>query len=414
MLTRGWIVPLCIGLTLGCGSDKKDDDKGSKEPPPGESKPSGTPTASAIDAGGTAKTPATKAPPEQKKPTKKQLKTFRQHLAEGRRLAKAGTYAEAIAMFDKAVEIEPGNARAWSELGFAHYKVDANDESIAASRMSMRLAKDPRVKAASGYNLGLAFEAADKRDRARAVYRDSLELRPNQTVLDRYRKVGGTTEVWAEQPTCGATPTNEKSLCDCFIAAAGELDEPEQTQCIPLYQPGDFFVFWVGPINTVRDRGWLDGYLGRKVGGELQLLARVVSDAWYGPKIIEDYELHTTEKTTAGGKTVWRIDGTYVRGDDEVMMFVETSKQRRTTFCIDDGTRPKCSIGFTTGGSWTATIGPHDIDDTDNHTWFKDEYGGKPPVSWEYSLDVTLGDDGTVTTKATKGLGSFSAAYALW
>ena len=410
---------VCVGLAMGCGGKKDDSgsvgegttDKGGDKTKTGD--PATNTALAPTDAGANAK-PKVEAEPRTK-PTKKQLKNFRQHLAEGRSLAKAKKYDEAIAMFEKALTFEPENARAWSELGFARYKVLAIEKSIEASEASIRLAKDPRVKAASGYNLGLALEASKKPDEARRVYLESLEMRPNQTVLDRYKKVGGTSEVWAFAPTCGAAPVTEAELCKCFVDAAGELEEPEETTCIPGLEAGDeFFVYWVGPVNTHRDRGFLDGYLGRKVGDKLQLLANVVSNAWYGPKNVENYELHEVKQLTVGDRGVWRIEGTYVRGDEDFMTLVETSRQRRVTFCVEDGARPKCSIGFATGGSWTATIGPYDIDDPDNREWFTKEYGDTPPISWEYTLDVSLGDDGKVVTRATKGLGEYSATYSLW
>jgi hypothetical protein len=120
-----------------------------------------------------------------KPPGKRELAQYRAALKLGRTLEKKGDHAAAIAAFQKALAVVPGDARALSELGWAQLQAGSLAAASAATQQAIAGASEPALKAASLYNLGRIFEAQAARDRALDAYRRSLELRENGTVRQR-------------------------------------------------------------------------------------------------------------------------------------------------------------------------------------------------------------------------------------
>ncbi len=111
-------------------------------------------------------------------------------LRAGRTHAKAKRWGEAVAEFEAALVAIPMDDRALSELGWAAFQAGDHVKAEKANADSVRVSSQPELKAASLYNLGRVAEARGDRDRAAALYADSLVLRPNKTVVKRLVALG--------------------------------------------------------------------------------------------------------------------------------------------------------------------------------------------------------------------------------
>jgi hypothetical protein len=116
---------------------------------------------------------------------------FRRHLGEGRKLARAKKYQEALAAFASAQAIDPTNARVLSEIGWAALQIGDLDRARRANLDAVRFAPDNDVKGASLYNLGRIAEQAGQNQEAARYYALSLEIRDNATVRKRLSDLAG-------------------------------------------------------------------------------------------------------------------------------------------------------------------------------------------------------------------------------
>lgn len=92
-----------------------------------------------------------------------------------------GRDAEALACFERAVEIEPGHARAWNNLGAASQRL--GDHARAEDAYRRALAADPALLQPH-LNLGRLHEGRGEFARAAACYRDALAHHPGDAVLE--------------------------------------------------------------------------------------------------------------------------------------------------------------------------------------------------------------------------------------
>lgn len=147
---------------------------------------------------------------------------YREHLAAGRQLARAGKWRDAAAEFAAALEAIPMDGRGLSELGWASFQAGDFDRARDANRKSVLASSDPSVKAASLYNLGRIAEATGAGADAAGHYRASLRLRDNATVRERLAKLGEPAFAgW--KIDAGALPCREpqtiEALCACLEKA---------------------------------------------------------------------------------------------------------------------------------------------------------------------------------------------------
>jgi tetratricopeptide (TPR) repeat protein len=133
-------------------------------------------------------------------------------LAQGRSAFAAKDFAKATEAFERALAASPGDARALSELGWAAF--NAGDLARAESVLREATAKataDPKIVAASWYNLGRVHEA--KQDIAEAIvaYQHSLALRENRTVRERLGRLQAppASETFSIAPLVGPNATIE-------------------------------------------------------------------------------------------------------------------------------------------------------------------------------------------------------------
>lgn len=122
---------------------------------------------------------------------------LRTAIRDGRRAARDGRFADAVAAFESAVEIDPASARVRCEAAFVAFqngelaRADAHVRiALAATPPSDRVDDELRVPTAMClYNAGLIHEARDRLPEAREAFRRSLALRPNETVRGRLADV---------------------------------------------------------------------------------------------------------------------------------------------------------------------------------------------------------------------------------
>jgi tetratricopeptide (TPR) repeat protein len=123
----------------------------------------------------------------------------------GHKLMNNGKYAEAAAAFKEALAVRADDARILSELSWAAFKAGDSQAAVDAAERSIALTGNPELKAASLYNLGRVKEAQGDKDAAKRAYSQSLGLRSNRTVQQRFNELGGELpkESYAPAPLFG-------------------------------------------------------------------------------------------------------------------------------------------------------------------------------------------------------------------
>lgn len=120
-------------------------------------------------------------------------------LKQGRALGKDKRHAEAVEAFFAALRARPEDAVALSELSWSAFKAGDLATATSAAQRSIINGRQPRVQAASLYNLGRILEARGDKPGAALAYRLSLRLRPNKTVKKRLDR----PELIAPKPMSG-------------------------------------------------------------------------------------------------------------------------------------------------------------------------------------------------------------------
>ncbi|MCA9516838.1 MAG: tetratricopeptide repeat protein [Myxococcales bacterium] len=103
-------------------------------------------------------------------------------VSAARKLTASKDYAAAIAKFSEAIGLDGGVAAAWSGRGYAALLAGSLDAAKADFEKAATLDKDATFLAQVHYNLGQVAEKQKDLDTAKAEYRKSLALRPNDAV----------------------------------------------------------------------------------------------------------------------------------------------------------------------------------------------------------------------------------------
>lgn len=146
-------------------------------------------------------TTAAPEPPQQPRdepgaPDPVEARAWRTRLAEARRLAHEGRYADADPLFAALVRERPTEQRLRCEAGYVAFRADRLDDAEreitgALERWpSPPMDRDREPLAMCLYNRGLVAEARGDRESAATAWRRSLELRPNATVERRLAALG--------------------------------------------------------------------------------------------------------------------------------------------------------------------------------------------------------------------------------
>ncbi len=176
----------CALLLLGCsGSDR-------------EAQPVAVPTALVVSPPSAEPPPPVEVAPVAPRPIERsQIDAL--HAA--RRLYREGRYADAHAAMTELVERSPLSPRRRCEAGLFAFRAGELEKAElqldrGISLFDPRGLVDESVRnslAMCLYNRGLLHEARGERVQAAAVWERSLTLRPNQTVVERYARLGVTS-----------------------------------------------------------------------------------------------------------------------------------------------------------------------------------------------------------------------------
>ena len=163
------------------------------------------------------------------------------HSNLGLALAGGGRIDEAIAHFQKALEIEPDNAETHNNLGVIFARRGRIDEAIAHCQKALEIKPD---NADAQNNLGIALAGCGRANKAIAHYQKALEIEPDSAeahnnlaavlvgrgridgAIEHYRK--GWIRPAAKQPGSGRRIEGLAGFCWSrhSLSAAGQPSEP--------------------------------------------------------------------------------------------------------------------------------------------------------------------------------------------
>ena len=315
-------------------------------------------------------------------PTKDQLKSGRKHMKAGWAAQRAKKWADATKEFEAALVDLDGDARALSELGWSAMNAGDYAKAKLADEAAIRAAIDPKVKAASLYNLGLVQERLEDNDAAIRSFTQSLALRPNQAVGTEAAKLGAKPGA-PPPPFC----PGKKPICDCLVATFPD----DAATCAPaeLKSP---VKGW--SLYTLKSYKFESTYL---VDDHKEMLVELVST---------DDHMRTSTTSTVDKLVVKKVAGhdvlwAEVSSDNEQEFMSDTDEEfsstleTRVTACVvgDAKVKTKCLSA------------PSKLESTHGHNQLDNEGAPKDGTSTHTAgeLAVTLGDDGMFTVKLVKG-----------
>lgn len=338
---------------------------------------------------------------------------YRRHLRLGRAHADQGRYGEAVREFDRALDVRPADARALSELGWAAFQAGDWRRAHSANQESVRVAKNPAIRAASLYNLGRLAEALGDRQEAAEHYRASLALRPSDAVDKRLSGLATSKRDKPEGSRSRCPPAPElPRLCQCVSAEDRGARVPAPSSCqgesrdipgIELLFIGDDAEEWVHLIRRSR-RGW----------SSIARLGRVLDDDGAGGH--EEFEVARFERRRIGERNVLWIETvqTRTRAGARVGATGRSGKPRQVVERVR-----------------SLVVCPWTADDRDiacplevpmsrqRETIRSDGADARPKILTVFALAVDVGDDGRASVilergKKTSALGSRLGEHQLW
>lgn len=109
---------------------------------------------------------------------------------QGANAYKAGNIELAIQLYQQAVDTNPNNAQAYSNLGLAHQKLGHNSEAIWANRKAIALAEaNSPTKAYSFYNIAMIYEGAGQYAQALQNYQFAKQFKANPVYDEAIQRV---------------------------------------------------------------------------------------------------------------------------------------------------------------------------------------------------------------------------------
>jgi hypothetical protein len=321
-------------------------------------------------------------------PTKAQLKSGRAHMKAGWAAQRAKKWSDATKEFEAALVDLGGDARAMSELGWSAMNAGDFAKAKKADEAAILTATDPKVKAASLYNLGLVQERLENKDEALRSMVESLSLRPNQTVGEEAAKLGAKAGA-PPPPFC----PGDKPICDCLK----EQFPVESATCEPATAIKSPIKGWT--TYAVKSEMFSSTYL---VDDHKELLAEVTSEH-DTMRSTSSAKLDEMIVKTAGGHKVLWIQVTEDANSESMTETDEDSSSTQittiTACAVGDGKivthcedAPTKIVSEQGSSKLDADGNMHDAKSTKSETTFA----------------VTLDKDGVFDVKLTKGsLGSY-------
>lgn len=398
--TRALMFVLAPLAVVACG-------KKSSTPAAGSGSGSAPPAAVAPAAPATPAAPAKPVDPPpaavKSKPTpltKEARAEYRKRLQAGRTLAKAAKWPEAIAELEAALVAIPGDDRALAELSFAAMSAGDADKARKAGRQAVLAATEPKIKAAALYNLG-RVEEAKAPDKAAALYKESLALRPNAIVSKRLADLSVRGSFAPQPPPC-ATPMPEAALCGCLVATVAEELDGADGQCEVAATAVDGFKTVSYDTSGIGERNVMVAAKSAAGWSVVGVLAYVYNPGAFG--ISEEWSLDRVAEEKLGDRTIVRFESSKERHDSDMGVDeVETESSKDLMVCVRDpkGGAPTCPLDVTT-----------------EHTYVRDRLGLAEdgdlgdlsdlqtkglPIRSETKLSVALGADGVAKVRVERG-----------
>ncbi len=346
-------------------------------------------------------------------PAADELEAYRTHMRAGRKMVRAKRYEDAVKELEIAVKAGFGH-RAHSELGYAAYKAGDLDKAVEASAEGAR-ANDPRIAAASLYNLGLAHEAAGRKEKAVQAYERSLSLRPSKAVHDRLEKLRGDVYGWAAKPPCSESAMTEAALKSCLGDGTDDGDSayPRLTG-VTIERKGKMAAVHV---HTSDGHGFGEEryLLARVLGDRLWLLSEAVAGD-VRPSAESGFEIAKVERQKLGKRRLIRVEAVHTLNsgvDDPNANFIEESTSRLVFFCEDDEAKPRCTRAIPAGGRWRARLGARATEPR-HRELFTEIFDAEAPTGWSYELGAELDEKGIVHLKSGNGIRPYVAELALF
>lgn len=199
--------------------------------------------------------PAAAKTPAPRPPTAEQQKKYKEALNLGRTLEKKNDWAGAMAAFDSALAAIPNDATAYSEISVCGFQKKDYRLAEDAARKSVAFANNPKVRAASLYNLGRVQEQRGEKDAAVESYSQSLLDRPNKTVRERLLKIdpkaAAATDPVAPKPMEGPFASLEKWCKDNTDRSACEENGESGENADGDEKKPEFTCNWDKPEQSV-------------------------------------------------------------------------------------------------------------------------------------------------------------------
>ncbi|MBB3226454.1 hypothetical protein FHW69_001044 [Luteibacter sp. Sphag1AF] len=107
----------------------------------------------------------------------------------------AGRLDDAIALFQSAIELNPNNGQAYSNLGLSYQKAGRAAEAIWADRKAIALASGPNaatIRASSYFNIAKLYEDAGQNEDALNNYKSARREKANPVYDKAIQRLGGT------------------------------------------------------------------------------------------------------------------------------------------------------------------------------------------------------------------------------
>jgi hypothetical protein len=391
--TSSSVVSLLLLLTCACGAKKDPGAGGGSATGTGVAPLDDAAAIVVVDAGAAAK------PVPLSRETRA---AYKQHLSAGRKAAKAAKWPEAIAALEAALVAIPGDDRALGELSWAAFSAGDFARARTSGKASVLGSTDPKIKAASLYNLGRVEEADGKRPAAALLYKQSLALRDNKIVKDRLDALGNDAPL-ADEPLPCATPMPEAELCACLNAAtAANLDDPDDAACELAAAGVDGFKVATYTVSSVREQ---QHALVAKQPGGWSVVASLAY--FYNPGMMgisEEWSLGAPKEETIGGHQVVRFPSKKSRSDSDLGIDeVETEDTESLVVCVrgSGATPTTCPIDVIV--SYTYVRDRLGISGDEEMTDVADLRTKGLPVRSGSTVSVELGADGVARIRAVTG-----------